>query len=133
MVKEIFLNLAVKDLKKAIEFFTKLGFTFNPKFTDDSATCMIIGPNIYAMLVVEPRFKEFSPNPLSDPKKNTEVLIALSVETKEAVDELVKNALAAGGTTYKEPDDHGFMYAHSFQDLDGHVWEAFAMLGAPPE
>nr|WP_314895726.1 VOC family protein [uncultured Flavobacterium sp.] len=127
MVSKIFINLAVKDLKKSIAFFTKLGFSFNPKFTDESATCMIIAENIFAMLLTEERFKDFTKKEICNAHKNTEVLLAMDAESKEKVDELVKNAVDAGGSIYMEPQDHGWMYGHSFADLDGHQWEIFYM------
>lgn len=127
MATKIFVNLPVKDLNKSIAFFTKLGFTFNPQFTDDKATCMIIGENIFAMLLVEERFKDFTKKPISDAKKSTEVLLALDAESRKKVDEMVKNAVAAGGSMYTEPQDHGWMYTHSFADLDGHQWELLYM------
>ena len=127
MVTNIFVNLPVKNLAKSIEFFTKLGFTFNPQFTDDSATCMIIGSNMFAMLLNEERFQGFAPKPISDAKKTTEVLLALSLESREEVAEMVKKAVAAGGSTYAEPKDYGFMIQHGFEDLDGHIWEVFYM------
>lgn len=123
MATKIFINLPVKDLKKSIGFFTQLGFYFNPQFTDEQATCMIIGENIFAMLLVEERFKDFTKKPISDAKKSTEVLLALDAETREAVDTMVKNAVKAGGSVYSDPQDHGWMYGHSFADLDGHQWE----------
>ncbi len=109
MASKVFINLPVKDLSKSIEFFTSLGFSFNPQFTDDKATCMIIGENIFAMLLVEERFKDFTKKEISDAKKSTEVLIALDVESREAVNEMVKKAEIAGGLIYREPDDHGWM------------------------
>ncbi len=127
MPRQIFVNLPVKDLNKSIEFFTHLGFTFNPQFTDENATCMIIGENIFAMLLVEKFFKTFIPNEICDTAKSAEVLVALSFESRAEVDDLVAKAIAAGGTTYNEPKDHGFMYQHGFQDLDGHIWEIFFM------
>ena len=127
MATKIFVNLPVKDLNKSIEFFTKLGFSFNPKFTDDKTTCMIIGENIFAMLLVEERFKDFTKKTISDAKKNTEVLIALDAESREKVDDIVKKAAEAGGSIYTEPQDHGWMYGHSFADLDGHQWEILYM------
>jgi hypothetical protein len=123
MATKIFVNLPVKDLNKSIEFFTKLGFSFNPQFTDEQATCMIIGENIFAMLMVEERFKDFTKKEICDAKKSTEVLIALDAESREKVDEIIKKAVAAGGSTYVEPQDHGWMYIHSFADPDGHQWE----------
>jgi uncharacterized protein len=127
MATQIFINLPVKDLKKSIEFFTKLGYTFNAQFTDDNATSMIISDTIYVMLLTETYFKTFISKEIVDAKKATEVLIALSCDSKEAVDELVDKALAAGGRATKEPQDLGFMYTRNFEDLDGHIWEVFWM------
>ena len=127
MASKIFINLAVKDLKKSIDFFTTLGFSFNPQFTDEQATCMIIGENIFAMLVTEQRFKDFTKKEICNANKNTEVLLAMDAESKEKVDEMVKNAVDAGGSIYMEPQDHGWMYGHSFADLDGHQWGIFYM------
>ncbi len=127
MVSNIFVNLPVKDLKASIDFFTKLGFTFNPQFTDENATCMIIGPNIFAMLLTFERFRGFIKQDISDAKKTTEVLIGLALENREQVTEMVNKAVSSGGTTYNDPQDHGFMLQHGFQDLDGHIWEVFFM------
>ena len=127
MATKIFVNLPVRDLQRSIEFFSKLGFTFNPQFTDDKATCMIIGENIFAMLLVEERFKDFTRKPISDASKTTEVLIALDAESREKVDEIVKKAVEAGGSIYAESQDHGWMYGHSFADPDGHQWEILYM------
>lgn len=127
MATKIFVNLPVKDLKKSITFFTQLGFSFNPQFTDEQATCMIIGENIFAMLLVEDRFKDFTKKPISDATKSTEVLLALDAESREAVDTMIRHAVKAGGTTYSDPQDHGWMYGHSFADLDGHQWEIVYM------
>lgn len=127
MATQIFLNLPVKDLQKSITFFTKLGFTFNPQFSDENATCMIVGPNIYVMLLVEARFKDFTKKPISDAKNSTEVLICIDAENREAVDTMVKNAVDAGGRIYADKMDHGWMYGHSFEDLDGHQWEVAYM------
>jgi len=127
MATKIFLNLPVKDLSKSIGFFTKLGYTFNPQFTDDSATCMIINSEIYVMLLTEARFKGFIKKEVADAAKTTEMIIALSAESREAVDELVNKAMAAGAATHNEKQDHGFMYGWGFQDLDGHLWEVFYM------
>ena len=127
MSTKIFVNLPVKDLNKSVEFFTKLGYEFNPQFTDENATCMIVTENIFVMLLVEKYFKTFTPKEICDTTKSVEVLVALSFESRAAVDEIVAKAIAAGGTTYKEPQDLGFMYQHGFQDLDGHIWEIFFM------
>src|SRR5262245_61984236 len=127
MATKIFVNLPVKDLKKSIEFFTKLGFTFNAQFTDETATCMIVSEDIYVMLLTHAKFKTFTPKSICDATKSTEVLVCLSWESRKKVDELVRKAVAGGGTTYNEPKDHGFMYQHGFQDLDGHIWELIYM------
>jgi uncharacterized protein len=132
MVKQIFVNLPVKDLHRSVEFFTKLGFSFNPQFTDDNATCMIVGENIFVMLLVEKFFGTFTQKRICDATRETEVLTCLALGSREEVDTLVRAALAAGGTAPTEAKDHGFMYAHGFQDLDGHVWELVHMTGAPP-
>jgi uncharacterized protein len=123
MAKKIFVNLAVKDLRKSMDFFRKLGFTFNAQFTDDTAACMIISEDIYVMLLTENKFKAFTPKEICNATKSTEVLVCLSTASRSEVNEMVRKAVAAGGTTYKEPQDHGFMYGHGFQDLDGHIWE----------
>jgi len=127
MVSQMFVNLPVKDLKKSIAFFTKLGFTFNPQFTDETATCMIVSENVFVMLLTEQKFKAFTPKSICDATKSTEVLVAISLESRTAVDEIVGKAVAAGGATYNKPQDYGFMYTHGFQDLDGHIWEPFYM------
>ena len=123
MAKQIFVNLPVKNLDNTVAFFTKLGFKFNPQFTDENATCMIVGENIFIMLLVEKFFKTFTQKEICDATKSTEVLIAIDAESKEAVDDMVKKAVNAGGSTYMKPQDHGWMYQHSFADLDGHQWE----------
>jgi predicted lactoylglutathione lyase len=127
MATKIFVNLPVKDLNKSIEFFTQLGFSFNQQFTDETATCMIVTDDIFVMLLTEEKFKTFTPNEICDARKSTEVLVCLSLESREKVDEMVRTAVAAGGATYNDPQDHGFMYAHGFQDLDGHIWELIYM------
>lgn len=123
----IFVNLPVKDLNKTVDFFSKIGFEFNAQFTDEKATCMIIGPNIFAMLLVEDYFKTFIDKEISDAVKTTEVILALAAENREQVDEIVYKALESGGKPAKDPVDHGFMYVWSFQDLDGHIWELMYM------
>lgn len=130
IASQIFVNLPVTDLKRSIEFFTALGFTFNPQWTDDTATCMIVGDNIFAMLMISERFQTFTPKPVLDARQATEVLLCLSLESRAAVDTMVAKALANGGSTYKEAEDHGFMYGHAFQDVDGHIWELVHMSGA---
>ena len=127
MPTKIFVNLPVKDLTKSMRFFTKLGFTFNRQFTDETAACMIVGEDIFVMLLTEDKFKTFIPKQICDATKSTEVLLCLSLESREGVNEMVRKAIAAGGTTYNEPQDLGFMYGHGFQDLDGHIWELIYM------
>ena len=128
MAKQIFVNLAVKDLSKTIKFFTKLGFKFNPQFSDEHATCMIIGDNIYAMLVVAKFFKKFIPNKqIADARKSTEALVALPLESRGEVDDMIKRSIGAGGKEYRKVQDYGWMYGRAFEDLDGHIWEIFYM------
>lgn len=133
MAKQIFVNLPVKDLKKSVTFFTDLGFTFNATFTDDNATCMIVAENIHIMLLVEPFFRGFSNQEICDTSKANEVLVCLSVESKDELFDLCQKAFKAGGSSYKEPQDHGFMLQHGFKDLDGHIWEIVYMSGIPPQ
>lgn len=127
MATKIFVNLPVKDLNRSVEFFTKLGYKFNPQFTDDKATCMIIGEDIFVMLLVEEFFKTFTQKEITDATKSTEAIICLSADSKEKVDEMVNKAIEAGGTTPNKKQDQGFMYGHGFQDLDGHLWEVMWM------
>ena len=127
MTAQIFVNLPIADLQKSVGFFTKLGFTFDPKFTDENATCMIVGENIFVMLLVESFFKTFTDKEICDARKCTEVLVCLSSESRGKVDDLVSKAVAAGGTAPRKPQDHGFMYQHGFEDLDGHIWELIYM------
>jgi len=127
MATKIFVNLPVKDLKRSMEFFTKLGYKFNPQFTDETAACMIVSDDIYVMLLTHPKFKEFTPKAICDATKSTEVLVCLSCESRDSVNDMVRNAVAAGGTTYAQSKDYGFMYQHGFQDLDNHMWELIYM------
>lgn len=127
IAKQIFVNLPVQDLKKSVDFFAALGFTFKPQFTDHNAACMVIGENIYAMLLVQSFFKNFTKKPISDASRTTEVLTAISVESREKVDQIADRALALGGSPNSEAQDHGWMYGRSFQDLDGHIWELLYM------
>jgi predicted lactoylglutathione lyase len=123
MATKIFINLPVKDLSKSISFFSNLGFNFNPQFSDEKGTCMVISDNIFVMLLTESYFQTFTKKPVSDAKTTTEVLIALDADSKEEVKQLVEKALTLGATVYNEPQDHGWMYQHGFADLDGHQWE----------
>jgi predicted lactoylglutathione lyase len=127
MSTKIFVNLPVKDLGRSREFFTALGYSFNPDFSDENAACLVISDDIFAMLLVEPFFKTFITKELADASATTEVLVGLSADSREQVDELVDRALASGGKPSREPQDHGFMYGRSFQDPDGHEWEVMWM------
>lgn len=127
MTTKIFLNLPVRDLNKTIEFFTKLGFKFNPQFTDENATCMIVGEDIFVMLLVEKFFRTFTKKEISDTSKNTEMIVALSMENKEKVDQMINKVVQAGGKESREAQDHGWMYGRSFEDINGHLWEVFYM------
>jgi uncharacterized protein len=125
--RKIFVNLPVKDLDKSVAFFTKLGFAFNPQFTDKNATCMIIAEDSFVMLLVEDFFKTFIHKPIADAAKSTEVILALSADSKQEVDEMFRKALAAGGKETNPVNDQGFMYSASFMDLDSHQWEVLYM------
>lgn len=135
MPRKIFINLPVKDLDRSVEFFTALGFGFNPQFTDANATCMIVSDEIFVMLLVQPFFQGFTTKPLSDAHQQTEVLLALSLDNREEVDAFVAKAVAAGGTVTQPARDYGFMYQQSVADLDGHQWEPFFMApdAVPPQ
>ncbi|GAB4029761.1 VOC family protein [Spirosoma gilvum] len=127
MATKIFVNLPVKSLQKSVEFFTQVGYAFNPQFTNEKGTCMIISEDIYVMLLVEPFFQSFTKKDIVDTTKASEAIICLSAESREAVDKLVRKAVSAGATTPSESDDQGFMYSHGYQDLDGHLWEIIYM------
>ena len=131
MNKQIFLNLPVADLSKSMAFFKALGYTHNPQFTDDTAACVVISETISVMLSTHAKFRQFTPKAVCDTTQAVEVLISLSCESRQEVDDLVAKALAAGGTTYDKAEDFGFMYMHSFVDPDGHGW-GLLHLGAPP-
>lgn len=124
---QIFVNLPVKDLKKSIDFFTKVGFEFNEQFTDDNAACLVLGENIYAMLLVEDFFKGFTKAAIPETSAGNQVIVALAADSREQVDEIVHRAFEAGAKPFNEPDDHGWMYSHSFRDPDGHPWEFLYM------
>ena len=127
MATKIFINLPVEDLDKSVSFFSNLGYTFNPQFTDEKAACMIISDSIFAMLMIKDYFKTYTKKQVSDAKIFTEVLIALDANSKEEVQQIVAKASALGASLYSEPQDHGWMYQHSFADLDGHQWEFMYM------
>ncbi|MGI8577404.1 MAG: VOC family protein [Nocardioidaceae bacterium] len=127
MSRHIFVNLPVKDLQQSIDFFTKLGFEFNAQFTDENASCMVISENSYVMLLVEDFFKTFTKKHLCDATTHTEAIVALSADSRQAVDDLVGQALDAGGRPSGDKMGQGPMYGWSFQDLDGHLWEIIYM------
>ncbi len=127
MATKIFVNLPVSNLNKSVEFFTKLGFTFNAQFTDETATCMIVSEDIFIMLLTREKFETFTPKEICDATKSTEVLVCLSCESRDEVDDMVRKAVAAGGATPMDSGDYGFMYQHGFEDLDGHLWELIYM------
>lgn len=126
-VTHIYVNLAVSDLERAKRFYGSLGFSFNEKFTNDQAAALVISDNINAMLHTPESLQRFTSKQLADTSATSEVLLALGVESREQVDELVDNALAAGGKEHRDPADHGFMYERAFEDPDGHIWEVMYM------
>lgn len=127
MSRKVFINLPVKDLDRSVEFFTHLGFSFNPQFSDDKAGCMVVSDSIFVMLLTKSYFKTFIDTDLCNANLQTEVLIALDAGSADEVKEFISKAQSLGGRIYAEPKDHGFMYQHSFADLDGHKWELVYM------
>ena len=132
MNRQIFVNLPVKDLDRTMAFYSALGFTFNEQFTDEKAACMIIGENIFAMLLREEFFKTFTKKEIADATKVTEAILAISSESRTVVDDMVEKAIGAGGTSPMPSQDHGWMYGRSFTDPDGHMWEILYMDPAGP-
>ena len=134
MPRKIFVNLPIADMARSRAFFGALGFSFNPQFTNEQGACMVVAEDIFVMLLVQPFFQGFTKKPIADAKTATEVLVCLSCESRAEVDDLVRKALAAGGTAPNAPQDHGFMYGHGFEDPDGHLWELVWMdpNAAPP-
>lgn len=133
MSKQIYINLPVADLPKSISFFKALGFSQNLQFSNDSGACIVISDTIFVMLSTHASFRNFTPKAVCDTSKAVEVLLSLCCESRDEVDEFVAKALAAGGTTYDQPEDLGFMYSHSFVDLDGHGWGLFHMSAMPEQ
>jgi uncharacterized protein len=127
MHSQIYVNLPVRDLKKSRAFFEAMGYQFNPQFSNDQGACLVLGENLHVMLLTHEFFKTFISKSIADAKTSTEVLVCVSCESKAQVDALVRKALAAGGSTHRPAVDHGFMYQHSYEDLDGHIWEFVAM------
>lgn len=135
MNRQIYVNLPIRNMERSKAFFGKLGFSFNPQFTNEQGACMVVADgSIYVMLLVESFFQTFTKKAVADAAKSTEVLVCLSCESRAEVDELVRKALAAGGKAPNAPQDHGFMYGHGFEDLDGHLWElAYMDASAAPQ
>lgn len=123
MATKVFINLPVKDLNKSKDFFKGMGYSFNPQFSDENAACMIVSDSIFVMLLTETYFATFTKKPVADATSSTEVLIALDAASREEVQQTVAKAKELGATIYAEAQDHGWMYQHSFADLDGHQWE----------
>lgn len=130
---QIFVNLPIKDMARSQAFFRSLGYEFNPQFTNEHGASLVLGENLFAMLLVEPFFQTFTKKTIVDAHLSAEVLVCLSCSSRAEVDELVRKARAAGATVPNEAQDHGFMYGHGFTDLDGHVWELVHMSGMPPQ
>ncbi|MDX2061544.1 MAG: glyoxalase/bleomycin resistance/extradiol dioxygenase family protein [Bacteroidia bacterium] len=127
MPSQIFINLPVADIGRSKAFFAALGWSFNPQFEDENACCLVLAENIFVMLLLRPYFQSFTPRPVAEAHATTQVLLAIDAGSRSEVDSLVAKAVAAGGSTYRAPDDHGWMYYHSFADLDGHQWEVAYM------
>ena len=133
MHKQIFVNLPIADMAKSQTFFKALGYSFNPDFSNDLGASLVLGENLFAMLLVHDFFKTFTGKPMVDAKHSTEVLVCLSCDSREQVDALVAKAVAAGGKAPRQPQENDFMYGHGFEDLDGHIWELVHMVGLPPK
>lgn len=133
MSTKVFINLPVADLPRSMDFFAALGFARNPQFTDDSGACIAVSDTVSVMLLTHARFRDFTPKAVCDTSKAVEVLLTLACESREQVDALVARALAAGGSTYDQPEDFGFMYTHSFLDPDGHGWGLVHMSATPAQ
>jgi hypothetical protein len=127
MFRQIFVNLPIQDMARSQAFFKALGLTFNPRFTNEQGACLEIGENFYAMLLVQPFFQGFVQKPICDAHQSTEVILALSVDSRAEVEAVVRQAVAAGATRIPAPKDYGFMFQDGFADLDGHQWEVFWM------
>jgi predicted lactoylglutathione lyase len=127
MISKIFVNLPVQDLDKSIAFFKTIGFSLNPQFTDKTAACLVLSDDIYAMLLTHEKVKQFTKKQIADAHQTTEVLTALAVESKAKVHQIADTAIKAGAKEPRPPQDYGFMFARSFEDPDGHIWEVFWM------
>ena len=135
MGRKIFVNLPIRNMERTQAFFRGLGFSFNPQFTNEQGACMVVADDIFVMLLTEPFFAGFTKKPVADATKGTEAIVCLSCDSRAEVDDLVRKAVAGGGRTPMPPQDHGFMYGHGFEDLDGHQWELVYMdpNAAPPQ
>lgn len=133
MHSQIFVNLPIADMARSQAFFKALGYAFNPDFSNEQGASLVLGENLFAMLLVRDFFGTFTDKPVADATKSTEVLVCLACDSREQVDSLVAKAVAAGGKAPRPPQDHGFMYGHGFEDLDGHIWELVHMAGKPPQ
>lgn len=133
--KQIYVNLPIKDMQRARAFYESLGYAFNPQWSNDQGACMVLSEDIHVMLLVEPFFKGFTPKPVADASQSTEVLLCVACASRAEVDELVRKAVAAGARAPMPAQDHGFMYQHGYEDLDGHQWELMFMdpAAAPPQ
>jgi uncharacterized protein len=127
MSRLIFVNLPVADLERSTAFYEAIGATRNPTFSDETAACMVVSDVIHVMILTHDKFRQFTPRPIADARSGTEVLLCISADSREAVDEMTEKAVAAGGSEVREPQDHGFMYGRSFEDPDGHIWEPMWM------
>jgi uncharacterized protein len=132
MHQQIFVNLPVRDLTRSRHFFESLGYGFNPQFTNDQGGCLVLGENLFVMLLVEPFFQTFTSKKVADATATTEVIVCVSCESRAQVEALVAKAIALGATRPRPPQDHGFMYQDAYTDLDGHIWELVYMSAAPP-
>ena len=133
MSRQLFINLPVADLPRSVAFFTALGFAPHPQFASAEGGSFVISDTVTLMLCPHARFRDFTPKDICDTSKAVEVLLSISCESRDEVDSLVAKALAAGGTTYDEPEDFGFMYTHSFVDPDGHGWGVLHMSATPAQ
>ena len=133
MHSQIFVNLPIADMARSRVFFQALGYSFDPRFSNDQGAAVVLGDNLYAMLLVHDFFQTFTDKPVADATRSTEVLVCLACDSREHVDALVAKAVAAGGKAPRPVQDHGFMYGHGFEDLDGHIWEFVHMSGMPPQ
>ena len=127
MKSQIFINLPVKDLERSFNFYTKMGFTNNPQFSDETAKCMVFSEEIFVMLITHDKFKTFITKPITDVSKTTSALLSISVESLDRVNEISDNAISAGGKEPVEAKDYGFMQQRTIEDPDGHIWEIFYM------